>query len=202
MKINGTNIQDPLVSGTNIKTINANSILGSGNLSISGGNSNPTAISVVVTNGQSIIGPGSTSPRITSQILIPANTLSTNCILEIVWTSVRLSGASGVIQSQINLSSTAGILGQAPTIGSTRIAIGVNLTSAIGQGKNARDLNKQNTTGFILNANATLTSDFSLGTITQFTINNSSDIYLQFCTSSTNNADTSTIRGIRLTVYQ
>ena len=32
---NGTNVaQDPLVSGTNIKTINSNSLLGSGNISI------------------------------------------------------------------------------------------------------------------------------------------------------------------------
>lgn len=37
MKISGADIQDPLVSGTNIKTINSNSILGSGNLTISGG---------------------------------------------------------------------------------------------------------------------------------------------------------------------
>lgn len=33
--------QDALVSGTNIKTVNGNSLLGSGNLSISGGGSSP-----------------------------------------------------------------------------------------------------------------------------------------------------------------
>lgn len=37
MKISGKDVQDPLVSGTNIKTINSNSILGSGDLTISGG---------------------------------------------------------------------------------------------------------------------------------------------------------------------
>jgi hypothetical protein len=37
MKINGKDIQDPLVSGTNIKTINGASVLGEGNLVVGGG---------------------------------------------------------------------------------------------------------------------------------------------------------------------
>lgn len=45
--------QPTLVSGTNIKTINGNSILGSGNLVISGGGSEPTMQTLSVTSGGS-----------------------------------------------------------------------------------------------------------------------------------------------------
>ena len=53
--VTGTNIlsskQDTLVSGTNIKTINSNSILGSGNLVITGGVSSVSATTPVVATG-------------------------------------------------------------------------------------------------------------------------------------------------------
>jgi hypothetical protein len=42
--------QAALVSGTNIKTINGNSVLGSGNLTISGGGTNPTSGFIPVNN--------------------------------------------------------------------------------------------------------------------------------------------------------
>ena len=45
--------QPTLVSGTNIKTINGNSILGSGNLVVSGGGSEPTMQTLSVTSGGS-----------------------------------------------------------------------------------------------------------------------------------------------------
>jgi hypothetical protein len=43
-------VQPTLVSGTNIKTINGNSVLGSGNITISGGGTNPTSGFIPVNN--------------------------------------------------------------------------------------------------------------------------------------------------------
>lgn len=48
-----SNAQPSLVSGTNIKTINGNSILGSGNLVVSGGGGEPTMQTKAVTSGGS-----------------------------------------------------------------------------------------------------------------------------------------------------
>lgn len=44
-------VQPTLVSGTNIKTINGNSVLGSGNITISGGGTNPTSDYIPLNNG-------------------------------------------------------------------------------------------------------------------------------------------------------
>lgn len=48
-----SNAQSVLVSGDNIKTVNGNSLLGSGNLVISGGGSEPTMNTLTVTSGGS-----------------------------------------------------------------------------------------------------------------------------------------------------
>jgi hypothetical protein len=46
----GLSVQATLVSGTNIKTINGSSVLGSGNLTISGGGTNPTNTYLPINN--------------------------------------------------------------------------------------------------------------------------------------------------------
>ena len=60
--------QDTLVSGTNIKTVNGNSLLGSGNVT-----TNPRTLASV--NGNNLTG---TANQISARVLIPANTLVTN----------------------------------------------------------------------------------------------------------------------------
>jgi hypothetical protein len=60
--------QDTLVSGTNIKTVNGNSLVGSGNVT-----TNPRTLSSV--NGSNLTG---TANQISASVLIPANTLVTN----------------------------------------------------------------------------------------------------------------------------
>ena len=64
--------QDKLVSGTNIKTINGNSVLGSGNISISGV-ANPITLSSKV--GSNLTG---NTNQISAFVLIPAGTIKTN----------------------------------------------------------------------------------------------------------------------------
>jgi len=60
--------QDALVSGTNIKTVNGSSLLGSGDLT-----TNPRTLASV--NGSNLTG---TANQISASVLIPANTLVTN----------------------------------------------------------------------------------------------------------------------------
>ena len=164
---------------------------------------NPQVVGFSVANGTTITGPGSTTPKISTEITIPANTLATNSIIEMLWMSIRLSGAGGIIQSAVYLSTTSGTLGSNPTVGSTLLAIGANMTSTQVIIKLVRDLNKQGTIGTVANAATQYGNDFGLQTVvTSFTINNSSTLYLQFCVSSTGPADTSCIRNIRITEYK
>jgi hypothetical protein len=60
--------QDTLVSGTNIKTVNGNSLVGSGNVT-----TNPRTLSSV--NGSNLTG---TANQISASVLIPSGTISTN----------------------------------------------------------------------------------------------------------------------------
>jgi hypothetical protein len=163
---------------------------------------NPQVVGFSVANGTTITGPGSTSPRISTEITIPANTLATNSIIEMLWMSIRLSGVGGTIQSAVYLSTSSGTLGSSPTVGSTLLATGANMITTGFTLKNVRDLNKQNTAGLVANAATQLGNDFSAQTVTSFTINNSSTLYLQFCVSSTGITDTSCIRNIRITEYK
>jgi hypothetical protein len=167
------------------------------------GSLNPRAVGVSVANGTTITGPGSTSPKISTQITIPAGTFSTNCIIEMFWMSIRLSGATGIIQSAVYLSTSAGTLGGNPTVGSTLLATGTNMTTSNVITKCVRDLNKQDTAGLVSNATTQFGTDFQLlTTVTSFTIDNSSTLYFQFCISSTGASDTSCIRNVRITEYK
>jgi hypothetical protein len=60
--------QDTLVSGTNIKTVNGNSLVGSGNVT-----TNPRTLASI--NGSNLTG---TANQISASVLIPANTLVSN----------------------------------------------------------------------------------------------------------------------------
>lgn len=211
--------QDTLVSGTNIKTVNSTSLLGSGDISVQnpitltttgtsgaatlvgstlnipqysgGGTSNPKAIAVVVADGTGIT---STTPSISRSVLISANTLDTNCVLEVVWGSVRLVGASGTGQSAlyVNTSNTL--------TGATLVAIGANMTTTQNYVKCARDIQKIGTAAKTSNATQ-IASDYTLtGSVNSFTLNNSTDLYFLF-TQSGGASDTMTIRNVRITQY-
>jgi hypothetical protein len=167
------------------------------------GSLNPRAVAVSVANGTTITGPGSTSPKISTQITIPANTFSTNCIIEMVWMVIRLSGTGGIISNAVYLSTSAGTLGDPPTVGAVLLGTGQSLKPFSGIVKCVRDLNKQDTSGLVANAAAGYSDDNTIQpTISSFTIDNSSTLYFQFCVSSTGAADTSCIRNVRITEYK
>lgn len=190
MQLNNVDIQAQLISGTNIKTVNGNTLLGSGNLVV-GGASNPKAIAVSPSDGTSV---SSTTPAISRSILIPANTFDINCILEVVWGAVRLSGTSAVGQSgfYINTSNTL--------TGATLVAIGANMTTAQNYVKCARDIQKIGTAARTSQATQ-IASDYSLtSTPNSFTLNNSTDLFFLF-TQFAGATDVMTIRNVRITQY-
>ena len=95
--------QDTLVSGTNIKTINNNSLLGSGNLNIG-----PRLL-----GWSGILGTPTTGTAVTicHSLLIPANTLNSNNILQLVFRMYRQSGNTGQMYGRIYVNTTNSLTG-------------------------------------------------------------------------------------------
>jgi hypothetical protein len=92
--------QDDLVSGTNIKTINGSSVLGSGDLVVGGGMRkyvNTTLQTASITPGETLVG----------SYLIPANTFVSNGSFEFLIKAGVSSGSSSIqARLYINTSST------------------------------------------------------------------------------------------------
>ena len=111
--------QNTLVSGTNIKTINGSSILGSGNISISGV-ANPITIASI--NGSGVSG---LTNAISASILIPAGTITTNKTIYIkafIDRTVASGAGNTVFRFYMNTSNVlagATLLGSAASMAST-----------------------------------------------------------------------------------
>jgi len=98
------NKQAALVSGTNIKTINGNSVLGSGNLTISGGPRkyvNTTLQTAIDIFSETIIG----------SYLIPANTFSANGSFEFLIKQGASVSTGASVQSKIYINSSNTLTG-------------------------------------------------------------------------------------------
>jgi hypothetical protein len=95
--------QNALVSGTNMKTINNNSLLGSGNLNIG-----PRLM-----GWSGILGTPTTGVAVTicHSLLIPANTLNSNNILQLVFRMYRVSGNIGQLYGRIYTNTTNSLTG-------------------------------------------------------------------------------------------
>lgn len=183
-------VQPTLVSGTNIKTINGSSVLGSGNLVVSG-TSNPSVVAVNVPDGTPIAGGILT---ISTSLLVPANTIATNSILQINWGIQRVSGANGTIVNQIYINTSNTLTG------ATLVATGGNLSAASTYVNCSRDIQK---VGIVAKTSQT-TQQVNDGTISininTFTLNNSVPLYFLFaCFGGV--GDVSVIRQVRITQY-
>ena len=107
--------QDALVSGTNIKTVNGNSLLGSGDIAIQ---TNPRTIASV--NGNAITG---TSIQISASVLIPAGTLVTNNSIYVRNLLTKTAGSTtSSARMYLNTSNTI--------TGATLLASAQNMTGA------------------------------------------------------------------------
>ncbi len=211
--------QDALVSGTNIKTINATSLLGSGNISVQptltltttgtsgastlvgstlnipqysgGGSSNPSVIAISITDGTPITGATST---ISTSLLVPANTISTNAILLINWAIQRVSGATGTVSNQIYINTSNTLTG------ATLVATGGNLATNQIYVNQSRDIQKVGIVAKTSTTNQQVNDGTISTSINTFTLNNSVPLYFIFaCFGGA--GDVSVIRQVRITQF-
>jgi hypothetical protein len=110
--------QATLVSGTNIKTINSTSLLGSGDITISGASPYTT-----VGNAAGILVNNSTTNTISASILIPGNTLVATQVLQLR-AQVRKIGGTGTVNVRFYINTTNSL------VGATQIAQGANMTGS------------------------------------------------------------------------
>ena len=109
--------QATLVSGTNIKTINSTSLLGSGDIAIA---SSPYT---TVGNSAGVLVNGTTSNTISASILIPGNTLVATKVLQLR-AQVRKIGGTGTVNVRFYVNTTNSL------VGATQIAQGANMTGS------------------------------------------------------------------------
>lgn len=81
MNKNGVPIQPELVSGSNIKSLNSQTLLGAGNLLINNGVNGFQFCEIIPTNGTTVV--SSTVQTLTYSALIPANTFESGGLLEL-----------------------------------------------------------------------------------------------------------------------
>ena len=172
--VTGANIksglQATLVSGTNIKTINSNSLLGSGNLVIAGGQIVPAVSNTI---GTTITG---LTNAISDSFLLPANTFSSNCQFELQWYPSRIAGTGTAVQALVYINSTNSLTG------ATLFATGGNLTNTgVTNVTCRRTVALRSNVGTLMSTTNQANSDFSGTQPTEnLPFDNSSDIYFLF----------------------
>jgi hypothetical protein len=182
--------QAALVSGTNIKTINGSSVLGSGDLVV-GGSSNPSVISLDITDGTVVT--GTTADTLSKSMLIAANTFTTSGMLEIITRALKTGSAgNAAIRIYLNTSNTI--------TGATLIATLVNTNSQFFQ--SIRNMSIKSNTLSTIQANTATLGDFSIaGSVSNITYNTNTSYYLLFSIQLTNSSDSAVIKFARATKY-
>ena len=194
--VTGANIksglQPTLVSGTNIKTINSTTLLGSGDLVVAGGQLVPAVSNTI---GTTITG---VTNAISDSFLLPANTFSSNCQFELQWFPSRIAGTGTASQGLVYINSTNSLTG------ATLFATGGNMTnSGVNNVTCRRTVAIRSNVGTLFGTASQGNSDFSVSTPTEnLPFDNTSGIYFLFVM---NNAGGSTLQsrnvGYRLVGY-
>ena len=179
--------QDALVSGTNIKTINGNSLVGSGNVNIG-----PRLIGWSGILGTPTTG---TAVGICHSILIPANTLGTNNILQLVFRMYRQSGNAGQLYGRIYSNTTNSISG-ATLIGGlfTMNGGGVQFVAYCERNYSYDGTN-------LRTISATSFSEYAAGTIQSTALNRTVNQYILFTMQAQNLADTGNVDLVKVFAY-
>jgi len=163
--------QDTLVSGTNIKTVNGNSLVGSGNLTIS---SNPRTLASLI--GSNLIGTAnqiSTSYKIAGGTLVANNSIFINDLLTKTAGSTTSTG-----RIYINTSNSL--------TGATLIATVGAMTSTTYIQRVFRTYYFNGTHLLVYNPTSQLSTDVTAGTITLVPFNPANDYYFIFAVQNSN----------------
>lgn len=182
--------QDALVSGTNIKTVNGNSLLGSGNIVVSSSSSNPRTISNI--NGNNLLG---TSIQISATVTINSNTLVANNSLYIRSLITKTAGSTtSTARLYINTNNTL--------TGATLIGTGALLNSTTYIQRFERNFFFDGTNLFCYNPVNGIATDLTSGTITLVPFNPVATYYLIFTVqNSTTTPDNMGFKRVIVQVY-
>jgi hypothetical protein len=208
-------LQPTLVSGTNIKTINSNSVLGSGDIAVQATLVSGTNIKTL--NGTSLLGSGniaiSTNPRLLGfsgvlgtqtsgtsitachSVLIPANTLTTNSILQVVFRMYRQSGNVGQMYGRIYFNTSNTLTGA--SLFNTTFTMSGGGTQYVGYCERNFSYNGTTLTSY----SNTAFSDFTTGSILTNTLNRTVDNYILFTMQCQNSADIANIDLVKVFAY-
>jgi hypothetical protein len=155
--------QDTLVSGTNIKTVNGNSLVGSGDVT-----TNPRTLANV--NGSNLTG---TANQISASVLIPANTLVTNNTIYIKNLLTKSAGSStSTGRIYINTSNSLS--------GATLLATAAQMNAASYHQRFDRNFYFDGTNLNVFIPTTASSTDFTVGGITLVPFNPSNAYYLIF----------------------
>jgi len=147
-----------------------------------------------IVSGTIASGGGGSPTDICGSILIPANTLETNSILETSWGTFRL-GTNGIVQSQIYVNTTNSLNG------ATRIATGANQLNDGGWARHIRDFQKIGNWIYGYNFNNQASNDLGATPTSvknQVLIDPTADLYIIFAVLRTDSSDTATINRVRI----
>ena len=179
--------QATLVSGTNIKTVNGNSLLGSGNVNIG-----PRLL-----GWSGFLGTTTTNTTITicHSLLIPANTLSLNNILEVQFRMFRQSGNLGQLYGRIYFNTTNSLTGA--TLFNTIFTMNGGSTQFLGLVERNFSYNGTNLTGYSNTAFSDYTTGPALNVAFNYTVNN----YILFTMQCQNAGDVANINLFKVFAY-
>ena len=179
--------QATLVSGTNIKTVNGNSLVGSGNVTIgpkllgySGILGTPTTLGIVT---------------ICHSLLIPANTFSLNNILQLVFRMYRQSGNLGQLYGRIYSNTTNTLTGA--TLISSIYTMNGGGTAYLGYCERNYSYNGTSLTTMV----GTTQSEYTVGAIQTTTFNRTSNQYILFTMQCQNTADVANVDLFKVFAY-
>lgn len=179
--------QAALVSGTNIKTVNSTSLLGSGNVNIG-----PKLLGWSGFLGTTTTG---TTLTVCHSLLIPANTLSLNNILEVQFRMFRQSGNLGQIYGRIYFNTTNSLTGA--TLFNTTFTMNGGGTQFLGLVERNFSYNGTNLTGY----SNTAFSDYSTGPALNVAFNYTVNNYILFTMQCQNAGDVANINLYKVFAY-
>ena len=179
--------QDTLVSGTNIKTVNGNSLVGSGNVTIG-----PKLLGY-----SGILGTPSVTNTVTisHSLLVPANTLNSNNILQLVFRMYRQTSNLGQIYGRIYTNTTNSLTGASLISG----VFTMNGGGSNYVGYCERNYSYDGTS--LRTMVGTTFSEYTTGTILTSTFNKNVNQYIIFAMQCQNTADVANVDIYKVFAY-
>ena len=179
--------QATLVSGTNIKTVNGNSLVGSGNVTIG-----PKLLGY-----SGILGTPTTTNAVTicHSLLIPANTFNSNNILQLVFRMYRQSGNLGQMYGRIYSNTTNSLTGA--TLISSIFTMNGGGVGFLGYCE--RNYSYDGTS--LRTMVGTTQSEYTVGNIQTTTFNRTSNQYILFTMQCQNIADIANVDLFKFFAY-